>query len=257
MKKRKSTKIISSLLVVFSVLALTPVSANAEWKKDNVGWWYSAVDLGYQCFYGWNKIDGKWYYFALNKDSGRYYMVTNTIVDGYTIGADGVWNESIPRTDIKPFELNGSDFDFNAETGTLVKYNGKLEGYNNHIIIPSEINGIKVKEIGSSCFYQNDNIIEVIIPEGIETIADGVFVECANLRTVSIPNTVKTIRFGAFCMNENLTNVVVPNSVTDLAEYVFDGCPKMGTLTIPKTLNISDEKLVGGYFTKTTKIIRV
>ena len=58
-------------------------------------------------------------------------------------------------------------------------------------------------------------------------------------------------------MNENLTNVVVPNSVTDLAEYVFDGCPKMGTLTIPKTLNISDEKLVGGYFTKTTKIIRV
>lgn len=256
MKRNKLTKVISTLLLAVSIMAFNPIGVNAEWKKDNAGWWYSAVDLGYQCFYGWNKIDGKWYYFALNKDYGRYYMVTNTIVDGYTIGSDGAWIESIPRTVIEPFELNESDFDFNVETGTLVKYNGKLSGYNNHVIIPSEINGVKVKEIGSSCFYQNDKIIEVIIPEGIEIIADGVFVECSNLRTVSIPNTVTTIRYGAFCMNPNLTNVVVPNSVTDLGDWVFDGCSEMGTLTIPKTLNISDEKLLG-YFAKTTKIIRV
>ncbi|NAS19009.1 hypothetical protein GND98_014300 [Clostridium butyricum] len=35
---------------------------------------------------GWKQIDGKWYYFD---SEGK--MVKNTTVNGYKIGADGVW----------------------------------------------------------------------------------------------------------------------------------------------------------------------
>ena len=50
------------------------------WEQDEKGWKYQDVKSA------WKQISGKWYYFDADG-----YMVTNTIVDGYTIGADGVW----------------------------------------------------------------------------------------------------------------------------------------------------------------------
>jgi len=45
------------------------------WIEDKTGWWPSNQ---------WQKIDGKWYYF-----NASGYMVTNTRIDGYWLGADG------------------------------------------------------------------------------------------------------------------------------------------------------------------------
>ena len=62
-------------------------------QKSNTGYWtqygtnnWYYVDENRNFVVGWKQIDGKWYYF--DKDNG---MVTNTVVDGYKIGSDGVW----------------------------------------------------------------------------------------------------------------------------------------------------------------------
>lgn len=256
MKRNKLTKIICSTLAIVSALMLNPISANAEWKKDDIGWWYHDENSNFEYVSGWNKIDGKWYYFTTKSIYEKCHLVTNAVVDGYTVGSDGAWIESIPVIKTTPAIANESDFEFNPTTGTIIKYNGTLTGYNNSIIIPNEINGVEVKEIGQSCFSGHDELIEVTISDGIKTIADGSFNGCFNLKKVDIPKTVTTIYFGAFSGNENLTNVVVPNSVTSIGEYVFDGCPNLKTLTIPKALQLSDEKLVGSYYLKDIKIIR-
>lgn len=47
-------------------------------------WYYKLPDMSVAK--GWKQIDGKWYYFD---NEGK--MVTNTVVNGYKIGADGVW----------------------------------------------------------------------------------------------------------------------------------------------------------------------
>lgn len=47
-------------------------------------WYYKQADMSVAK--GWKQIDGKWYYFY---SDGK--MASNTIVDGYKIGADGVW----------------------------------------------------------------------------------------------------------------------------------------------------------------------
>lgn len=39
MKKLK--ELIIGLLVMISVLALNPIGASAEWKKDSKGWWHT------------------------------------------------------------------------------------------------------------------------------------------------------------------------------------------------------------------------
>lgn len=77
--------------------------AAGEWKKDGKGWWYEKADGSYPKA-AWLKIDGKWYHFDKKgymqkgwlKDGGNWYylgkngaMVTDTEVEGYTIGSDG------------------------------------------------------------------------------------------------------------------------------------------------------------------------
>ena len=82
MKKLKSTKVIASLLVVASVLALNPIRVSASWRQNSKGWWYT-VDSSAT---GWMKIDGKWYYFYSDG-----YMAHDTIIDGFKLGSDGAW----------------------------------------------------------------------------------------------------------------------------------------------------------------------
>lgn len=81
MKKFKLTKVLASLLVAVSVLALNPVGASAEWKHDSAGWWYTE---GNSWSTGWRQIDGKRYYFYSNG-----YMAHDTKIDGLSLGADG------------------------------------------------------------------------------------------------------------------------------------------------------------------------
>lgn len=60
-------------------------SYTGYWTKYGTQYWHYA-DSNNQLVKGWKQIDGKWYYFDEN---GR--MVTNTTINGYKIGADGVW----------------------------------------------------------------------------------------------------------------------------------------------------------------------
>lgn len=91
MKTLKLTKAIVSTLVIVSVLVLKPIEASAEWKQDSIGWWYTE---GSSWAVGWKLIDGKWYYFGKNG-----YMVHDTTINGYKIGSDGAWNESVKSSD--------------------------------------------------------------------------------------------------------------------------------------------------------------
>ena len=57
---------------------------NMAWRGNSSGWWIEDIS-GWWPSASWQKIDGYWYYF-----DGSGYMVTNTYVGGWWIGADGV-----------------------------------------------------------------------------------------------------------------------------------------------------------------------
>ncbi|EKQ57219.1 MULTISPECIES: cell wall-binding protein [unclassified Clostridium] len=84
MKNFKLRKLIASLLIAASALAINPVGASAEWKQDSTGWWYAD---GSSWYTGWKKIDGKWYYFERNG-----YMAHDRYVDGYYLNSNGYWD---------------------------------------------------------------------------------------------------------------------------------------------------------------------
>ena len=113
-----------------------------------------------------------------------------------------------------------SDFDFDAKTGTIKKYNGK----DTEVVIPSTIGGVAVKEIGKQALGRK-KLTSVTIPEGVETIGQGAFV--GNLITeLELPTTVKRIETMAFAANAKLSKVVL-NEGLESVSYTH--------LTLPTT----------------------
>ncbi|MBE6086509.1 MAG: hypothetical protein E7206_00370 [Clostridium beijerinckii] len=80
---KKFKKIIASFITLVALFVMAPVAAHAEWKSDNMGWWYTE---GNSWATGWRQIDGNWYYF---NSSG--YIAHDTTIDGYYLGSNGVW----------------------------------------------------------------------------------------------------------------------------------------------------------------------
>ncbi len=78
-----------------------------------------------------------------------------------------------------------------------------------------------VKEIAEAMFYDNSDIEEVIISNGVEIIGERAFILCKNLKSVSIPDSVKKIGQGAFQGCSSLTEFTLPGGVTDLGDFLF------------------------------------
>lgn len=105
MKNLKARKVLLSVLVAVSVLAIIPIGANAELKRDSKGWWNKEGD-SYSV--GWKNIEGEWYYFDDNgymktgwiqSENKWYYlydcgtMARNTNINGQ-VDYEGVWHKS-------------------------------------------------------------------------------------------------------------------------------------------------------------------
>lgn len=89
MEKLKFTKVIASVLIAVSLMALNPIGASAEWIQDSTGWWYTE---GNSYARGWRLIDGKYYYFNNNG-----YMMHDTYIGEYELGSDGAWIVTTPK----------------------------------------------------------------------------------------------------------------------------------------------------------------
>ncbi len=144
------------------------------------------------------------------------------------------------------------------------------------VIVPNEYEGQPVTGISKTAF-SSSGVTEVIITNGIKTIASEVFAECGVLKRVSIPKSVTTIGENVFqaCIalteievdsqNPNFISIdgnlytkdqkkllaytlgssketfEVPTGVEDIASSIFSHAPYLEKVVIPKTVkNIGD-----------------
>lgn len=83
-----------------------------------------------------------------------------------------------------------------------------------------------------------DQILQLELPEGLETIGSMAFYECKNLMTVKIPDSVKKIGVFAFSDCEALKMVAFGSNLQGILEAAFQNCYSLKSISLPKSLMV-------------------
>lgn len=120
-------------------------------------------------------------------------------------------------------------------TGTLyITGSGRLKDYTGEEtapwLAPELRNSIKAIEIGS----------------GITNVPSNAFLDCVNVKTALIPDTVSEIGETSFLGCSALTEIEIPEGVENIKKGTFKGCSSLKSVKLPDSLsNISSEAFNG------------
>ncbi len=137
---------------------------------------------------------------------------------------------------------------FNKDMTTLITYPGActLVDYT----VPSS-----VKTIGKYSF-NSSHIRSIKLNDGLDSIESFALAECNSLIGITVPDSVKTIHYGAFSNNAALSSAVIGSGVTAIGARVFNNCPELKSVTV-----YSDDVLLAertfGYLTEDYKDYKV
>ena len=125
------------------------------------------------------------------------------------------------------------------------------------LVIPATYNGIPVTAIANAAFINNTTIKSVIIPDNVKTIEMNAFRACSYLHTVDIGNGVEIIEGeaieAAFYQCRSLKNLKLGNSLKVIPTWGFAECTSLESVVIPDSV----EYIGGGAFGGCTKLYNV
>ncbi len=94
----------------------------------------------------------------------------------------------------------------------------------------------------SKCFFKRQDIKTVVLPEGIKTIRKESFSGCTSLEEVKIPYGVTSIEPEAFCGCSKLRQIEFPASLKTLGRHAF-ACSGLQSVDLPPRLKTVDKEV--------------
>lgn len=129
-------------------------------------------------------------------------------------------------------------------TVELKRYIGKDTDY----AIPQTVENYTVTAIGDRAFNCCEELLSVLVPDGVISIGENSFSGCSSLESVIMPNSVVNIGYDAFQGCRELDSVTIPGYVAEtqrLFSVLFKECAKSMHVTIAngaKTIGYSSFK---------------
>ncbi len=98
------------------------------------------------------------------------------------------------------------------------------------IVMLSKCNGLPVTTIGFSALIASKSVTNITIPNTIKYLKWGSIAHCHALKTLTIPSSVETIGGFAFFQNKSLKSITIPASVIAMGPGVFGECESLKTI---------------------------
>ena len=147
----------------------------------------------------------------------EYYFVSNE--RGATIiGMKKLDDANSKRLEV-PRKLGGKRVKMIADEA----FNGSFTGIKEYSLVGATWKREKNKRLG----FEN-----VVLPRGLERIGARAFLQCADIVSVDIPDSVLDIQSLAFCECKSLKRVVLPFGIEKIPEAVF-ACSGVASVDIP------------------------
>ncbi len=105
-------------------------------------------------------------------------------------------------------------------------------GLEENITIPSKVEGKVVSRIGGYAFLYCKSLKTIKIPESVKSIGYCAFMGCTSLTSITIPSSVTSIGSYAFRNCSSLTSITIPSSVTSIGEGAFSGCSSLASIIV-------------------------
>ncbi|WP_407400025.1 leucine-rich repeat domain-containing protein [Treponema sp.] len=98
-------------------------------------------------------------------------------------------------------------------------------------------NGLMINTHLGILLYADNDIEEVIVPEGVVEIAPYAFSGC-NMKSIRLPDSLTKI--GEYCFNScpNLESITIPGKVKEIKRNCFNKCDKLKEIKLPEELEI-------------------
>ncbi|MBR2029355.1 MAG: leucine-rich repeat domain-containing protein, partial [Clostridia bacterium] len=124
----------------------------------------------------------------------------------------------------------GINYLVSANGAIVLSYNGNQAS----VVIPAEIDGYAVTEVGNNAFKNNNTITSVTIPDSVTKIGDYAFENCYNLANVTFGENSQLEGIGACAFRGcgNLASISIPDSVTRIGGEAFYDCNSLDSVYI-------------------------
>ena len=158
--------------------------------------------------------------------------------------------EAAQRAGYETFESEG----VSTVSGTTFRWGKKnggsvvtgIVGKAKTLIIPDELDGAPVTEIGDYAFYNSEELTSIVLPSGIAKIGGHAFHGCVGLKSIAAPKGVVEIGAGAFNGCASLTSIALPERVAIIRDMTFFNCAGLKSIALsPSLVEIGNSAFCG------------
>ena len=165
---------------------------------------------------------------VVNPATGTSYTVT-------TIGESAFYsNKTITKLTIPPTIIKMEDDAFGSSLSKSSLYISDLAAW-----CAIDFENATANPLYSSMpmYINNDKVVDLVIPKGVNVINNFAFNRCKGLVTLKIEADVPSIDRHAFSSCSNLTSVEITGNVAKLDSSAFQSCTKLASVSLPESID--------------------
>lgn len=196
---------------------VTELTENYSSASNTISFWMADMPIGGKVLYAHNVVPNATT--DRTPQKGDYVKLQGYIMlhDAMPATADGCTIEilSAPTTNLTT-QCGDSLYWMLADSTLTIVGSGAMYDYSTSVPAPwSEL---------------KNSFHTLVLPQGLTTIGDNAFADCAALQAVAIPTTVTNIGAAAFQNCTALTQVLIPEGVQHLEDNAFKGCSALASV---------------------------
>ena len=137
-------------------------------------------------------------------------------------------------------KIDGVCYQLDSDAQTAVVTAGDMF-YADDVVIPATVEhqgvAYRMTGIAEKAFANCEQLRSLVIPEGVRTIPARMCAWCYDLETVTLPSSITSIGDEAFSNCTSLTAVSIPDGVEEIGESAFFCCTSLTSVVVPNSVS--------------------